>query len=189
MKLIFSAIIIASLIASAFAGEKIAPIRSLALKSKTLSTRKTNSSNWKTDYGSYDRDTSRQKSIEYTVRNFSKDPAPEVIVTTYWLVTYAWDKELSLYQKDVQKYDIEPGTTVEAEILSPETRQNEMKLVAIGEHWKEGARMEGYVVAIKYQGEFGETFASTSKLRDLARNPEKLEKMKAETKSEPPPSR
>jgi hypothetical protein len=69
---------------AALAGVSTAAAGGLSLEAHEIGTGDARSSNWETDYGSYDRDFARSKQILVTLHNMSRKPTP-FAVTVYFI--------------------------------------------------------------------------------------------------------
>lgn len=71
-------VITTSFAAIANEGKETAPVASLRLQVKEVGSKRAEKDHWKTDYGSFDKDVTRKKTIEYHVQNFNRFPAPDL---------------------------------------------------------------------------------------------------------------
>jgi len=154
----------------------IAAIRSLLIKARTQASRKTNSHNWN-DWSGYDKDSFREQTIAYELRNFSKASAPNVNLWVIWVAKDAKTKKREIYGMEDTKCDIPAGATIEGEFDSPVVKMNETRLYGSTSVRRDGSKPEGYILTLFYEGEEGDVYSSSNSLKQLASDEDELTKL------------
>ena len=147
----------------------------IGLNAQLVSTSAKANDQFKTDYGSSDIHTEKQRSISANVRNFGKTVA-DVDVTVLWIGKDVGGNNRSLLKRDEFARPIKPVASADVTSSSGVIKGSDMKLVAIGERYTAGKRIEGWVVTVR-DGKTQALFAvkgSDTHLEEFARSDAKL---------------
>lgn len=150
----------------------------VSLDVKEVSSGRTDASNFKTDYGSYDKDQIRRKVLEVSARNFGKVPAT-VTIETIWFVRPERPPKDAVGAKakvaildrhgDKNQQAMAAGATLrfqtEAEAASSRTRYE-----ALGESYSSGVRFAGWLVVVRDGKKVVAYKASSPTVEALLRN-------------------
>ncbi|HWL51716.1 MAG TPA: hypothetical protein VNQ90_04735 [Chthoniobacteraceae bacterium] len=161
----------AGLAASANEDKESAPTSSLRLQVKEVGSKRAEKDHWKTSYGSYDKDVTRKKTIEYHVQNFNKLPAPQLRVTAIWVMANKDKSRLEASNFRTADFNLPPGQNKEGRFESPEVIENTLHFAALGETYTSGLHPEGYIIALSYKGELirSYSYGSTETLKSAIR--------------------
>jgi hypothetical protein len=138
-----------------------AKISSLGLKVREVGTKKKDHDNWKS-WGSYDRDTTRQKTVEVEVTKFSRDPADGVKVWVLWIARPAQSNSGEfIFKREVLPLNLtkqfEHVTFVSPEIV--ENNQRYYGYYSSGTYTS-GMKLAGYAIGLDYGGETSKPYFS-----------------------------
>jgi len=127
------------------------PLASVSIEVKPVGAKKSTRDGFKTDYGSYDKNVDRERSISITAHNFGRAEIP-VIVRTWWIGKPAAvgqsrvllrkeEKELALGKVD-QQFVVSSGLV----------EGRDMNLRIIGHRRVDGHKIEGWIVTVHEPG-------------------------------------
>lgn len=133
--------------------EEVASIKNISVRVRELTTKKADKDHWRTDYGSYDTTTTRQKRIEVEVLRMSPKPAPDVTVRIAWVGRGNVSKEYFVYHIDKQQIDLANKKFETLVFTSPETQERNTNYAALGQRYTEGFKATGYAIVVNYQGD------------------------------------
>ncbi len=123
----------------------------LSFRAKETGTKKQDTDNWKTDYGSYDRDTVRKKTILVEVTKFGNDPAKGVRVWALWIArSNQSGSSPYVYRREVITRDVNSQLS-SIEFVSPEVTENNTNYAALGVRYVSGSKLIGYVIGMDYK--------------------------------------
>jgi hypothetical protein len=146
-------------------------VSSVRLEAHATASAKVTFRNTETDYGTYDRDFQRNKSVATSTVNTGRVPA-SVRITIYWFAQNLADKKTVLFAFDENVSEIKPMTTFKANFDMPTLESSVLNLQALGEKWVSGAKFAGWLVVATEPNTPGVVlshYASTPAIEALAR--------------------
>jgi hypothetical protein len=172
-----------------------APAYGLSLEAHEVGTGAAQTSNWETNYGSYDRDFSRSKKILVTVRNISRKPTPFAVMV-YFVAKPAiapgeqgYDaRRLFIYDRGEHAGEFRNEIELSGEFSSRTIIANVQHYQALGVESAAGADTVGWIVVGFSDGQVFGIAASSQELLQIARgqSTQSFEKMIAEYEQEHP---
>jgi hypothetical protein len=130
----------------------------------------TSKDHFKTNYGSSDIHTERERSITGTVTNRTR-AAANVVVTIFWIgKKIGGNERVILPASELREIAIAPGGTYKLESSTGTVAGQDLKLKAIGERYTGGARIDGWVVAVRWNSTLVACTGSQSYLEELVRS-------------------
>ena len=143
---------------------------SVSIDAKETMSGKISSNNFKSDYGSYDKDQLRTRRIAVTVRNFSRMPV-NVAVETLWFVTPERPPKERVGQDlasigeraFLSEQELKAGQSVTLE-ASNSAKSNRTRYEALGESYASGVKFAGWIVLARAEGKVIAYKASTPAL-------------------------
>lgn len=157
---------------------------SLGIEAREIGTARGQADSWKTDWGSYDRDISRRKTILAEVRNIGSAPSGPLQVSIYWIAATLAEKRRYVHHHDVFNLAVEPVSFVRQTSQCPELRANVQNYAALGEKYVAGARMDGWIATLSSEGKRIATVASSDGLRLVVSSEGQFLKLLAEKPDE-----
>jgi len=157
---------------------ELLPLTGLSLNVITVATKKVVLNRFKTNYGSYDKDTIREREVEIVLSNLGRNPYDVKIVTHFIGKSNATNARLVLRTRE-EVMQVRPNTTCKLAAESGLIGANDLNLQALGIRDISGARIEGWIVIVSDSatGKMLCCRASQSHLDILARTPGELEKL------------
>lgn len=143
---------------------------SLSLEAKEVATAVNTQHNWKTDYGSYDRDLKKRMSIEVTVRDFSRK-SPPATARVYFIARPLQGGSRFIYAQRDLPIAFGGQIDVTARVDAPDLKSSVLNLAALRERYVSGGEIEGWVVAGEVDGRIFQVKASRQPLLDLVLRP------------------
>lgn len=142
------AIIGLALVAGLASAQPPPPAPAVYLQVKRLTTAKETSVNWKTSYGSYDKEFSRALAISIFLRNMQKEPAP---VTLEWFFIA---KELStrqqyIFDKGAEELVLDHARPYQTNKISMPITAQVQRYMSLGMSEKSGSQISGYLVRVR----------------------------------------
>lgn len=129
--------------------------QSVTIEVKPLLAGKITQNNFKTDYGSYDKDQVRMRKIQVSIRNYSKEPR-KLTVETLWFVTpekppkdRIAPQEPFIGSREVTiDGEMKPSQTASGESSSL-AESNRTRYEALNESYADGIKFVGWVVVAR----------------------------------------
>jgi hypothetical protein len=139
---------------------------SLSLEAHETGTGSATVDNFPTDYGSYDKEFSRHKTILASVRSMSGDTG-KMDLTIYWVAKQTLKKNRYIHFKI--SFPVELHGLAQQEYLStcPPLAATDTKLVMIGARYASGGTMDGWIAVLRREDHVIRTAASNPTLRDI----------------------
>lgn len=129
---------------------------------------------FKTSYGSSDIQTQRSQSIAGTVTNGTKQPV-KLMVEIHWIGKKTGGNDrVWLPASESREITLEPRGVHQIANSSGTVSAQDLKLVAIGERYTGGARIEGWVVTVRWNEKLVCIRGNQAHLEDLVRSGVKL---------------
>lgn len=124
------------------------PKTSLSLDVKGVAAKAVTKNDFMTDYGSYDKTTERERTIELTVRNFGREAAGAT-VTVEWLGRRVSDKQLVIVKRRAFPLGIGAGRAATWQESSGLVKGADMKLTMIGVRERSGSTIAGWRATLR----------------------------------------
>lgn len=129
---------------SAFAGDL--KFNSVSLDVKSVAARKNVRDDYKTDWGSYDKNYDRERNIEIAIRTSGKEPLA-VVVKSWWLGKPIANSQRVLIAKTESKVTLS-NDFQKLTSSSGNVEGRDLRLRAIGQRHVEGYKIDGWVVTV-----------------------------------------
>ena len=127
-------------------------IASFVLNAKEIGTGDASSDTWKTDYGSYDRQTTQNKRIAIQVHDLGGSTA-DCSVDVYFVGKSLTQNVHFIYAHQSVQVRVGPQFEGKTEVLAPALDSRVLNLAALGEQYAAGAVMEGWIVTGQIEGQ------------------------------------
>lgn len=138
----------AAALAFAAHGEEVLKLSNLSFRVKETGTKREDKDNWRSDYGSYDTTTTRQKTVLVEVQKFGSAPAPGAKIWVLWIARGASGATF-IYDRSIEERDIQ-DRLMPVSFTSPEASERNENYMALGERYVSGMKAIGYIVGIDY---------------------------------------
>ena len=136
---------------------------------------------WYTEWGSYDRDFTRQKRLVIMVRDFSRKVSAVTIQVYFIGHPMGRSEPLFIYGHAAFPVELHGNLEVKGEVDAPPIRANVQYYAALDRSYVSGGDIDGWIVIGEYQGRAFQVRASRQRLLDLAeRNRATLDTMVAD---------
>lgn len=127
-------------------------IASFVLTAKETGTGDASSDSWKTDYGSYDRQTTQNKKIEIRVHDISGSTA-NCVLDIYFVGKSLTRDAYFIYAHQSIAVRAGPEFEGKADVAAPALDSRVLNLAALGEQYAAGAVMEGWIATGQIEGQ------------------------------------
>ncbi len=152
--------------------ERIAPSH-IGLDAVLTSNAAASKDHFKTDYGSSDIHTEKNRRVLVNVRNFGREPQ-RVALDIVWIGKFTGSNERVILRRQSTPLALAPGAQERITGDSGEVKGSDLKLVMIGVRDTRGFKIEGWIAQLREAGEGNATGAliglkaSDTHLADLA---------------------
>ena len=143
-------------------------IGSIRLDVKETASAKVIFRNTETDYGTYDRDFQRNKTLAVDVTNLSRNPSA-VTVDVYWFGQKLVDRKTYVFDHDTAAKELRATDRyhLESQMLTMES--SVLNLAALQEKWVSGSKVAGWLVVASDKGVVFAHRASSPSIEQLAK--------------------
>lgn len=146
------------------------PAQSAGLEVARSATSKKTSEVWRTPAGGYDKDTFR--SLTLAVRYLNLTGRDATFTIEWHFLARAMDtKDLCIFESGTTNLDLKAGETFSTEIRSAVLRESDVNVPFLGQRFRQGAQLEGYIVRVRLPDRLVAVAASSHVLETLARHP------------------
>jgi hypothetical protein len=150
---------------------------SVGLDVKETAASKAVAHNWETDYGSYDRDFARSRTLGITISNLGQKAVSEAKIEVLWFAQRPLDREAFIFSRQIKEADLSAGRGKVIEFNMPLLKSNVTNFAGTGERWVSGSKYAGYIVLIRDGEKVLDAKTATPSLQQLTRTPEKFDPM------------
>ena len=138
--------------AEADAYSKRKAVSGFVLEARERGTGDSSYDTWKTDYGSYDRQTVQDKKIAIAVHDTGGSSAL-CAVDIYFVGKSLTANVHFIYGHESAVLNVQHGIEARTEIAAPAVNSRVLNLAALGEQYASGAAMEGWIATGKIEGQ------------------------------------
>ncbi len=124
------------------------PLGGVNLTVRPLAVRESRSTPWKTDYGSYEKFATKSVAVEIEVRRTVRGD-PGVSVEWYFLAKDAKTREPFVFDAARAEMRLPEGVTQKFSVTSGAVSDSDRKYVALGQRYKDGEKLWGWVVIVR----------------------------------------
>jgi len=165
MKLLPTLLIISTLTLNV---DALAQREAVYLQTKINTKVKSTTTNWKTDYGSTDKDYSRSMSITINLRNMQTDNS-RVRLEWYFVAKDLSNKKQWIFDYDAQEIEIDEAIPIVLIKTSNNLEASVQRYVALNERSNSGSKIDGYIVRVTIEDRILAVNASSKPLEKVAR--------------------
>jgi hypothetical protein len=151
---------------------------SISLATKETASRRAITRNWKTNYGSYDRDFARGKSIAIDLVNLGRvEATADTHLDVFWFSQKLADKRVGVFHRETLPVSLGAAKARQVVVEMPTLESSVLNLAALRERYVSGSKVLGWAVVLR-TGEKVITFrGSNPSVEAVVRDGAKLSSM------------
>jgi hypothetical protein len=156
---------------------------SLILDAKTKATKTTVHTRFQTSYGSYDKTYNRERTLEGNLRNLGRT-SYEIIIESYFIGKHIASNDRLIVKSEKKAATIGPNGNLTFSLSTGNVESRDLKYVIAGTRDTSGARIEGWLVAVR-DAKTQQLYCckgSDSHLEVIGRTPAELNTLQKNTK-------
>jgi hypothetical protein len=150
---------------------------SVGLDVKETAASKAIGHNWETDYGSYDRDFARSRTLSITASNVGHSALSGTHIEVLWFAQKLKDKSLFIFSRQTKASDVPAGRGRAVEFSMPILNSNVTNYATLRERYVAGSKFAGYVAVIRNGEKVLSLKASTPTLEQFTRTSERFDEL------------